>query len=245
MRIVSWNCNGGLKKKLDAMLALEPDIAVIQECSRRDLEASGATTVAWTGRNPHRGLGIAAFGCTSIVIRDDSESETPWYLTASIHRGALHLLGLWATVHQGPKRYVRVAHDIVDRCTEFLAVDHAIAIGDFNSNAIWDARYRGHSHTDLVAKFGKIGLTSAYHSTRGEADGQELTPTHYLYRHRDRPYHLDYGFLSTRLMPSATFTIGDPAEWLKWSDHMPLVVDIDLPKSRTDLAMDFDKDFAD
>ena len=32
MRIISWNCGGGYRKKIDRILELNPDIAVIQEC---------------------------------------------------------------------------------------------------------------------------------------------------------------------------------------------------------------------
>jgi|GEM_PF-7092758 len=32
MRIISWNCGGAYRKKIDKVLELNPDIAVIQEC---------------------------------------------------------------------------------------------------------------------------------------------------------------------------------------------------------------------
>lgn len=33
MRIVAWNCNMGLHSKIDKLLSLKPDIAVIPECA--------------------------------------------------------------------------------------------------------------------------------------------------------------------------------------------------------------------
>jgi len=34
VRIVTWNCNLRLSKKLDRLLGIEPDIAIVQECER-------------------------------------------------------------------------------------------------------------------------------------------------------------------------------------------------------------------
>ena len=33
MRIVAWNCNMALDRKIDALLALKPDIAIVAECA--------------------------------------------------------------------------------------------------------------------------------------------------------------------------------------------------------------------
>jgi hypothetical protein len=71
-----------------------------------------------------------------------------------------------------------------------------IVIGDFNSNTIWDRHHREHSHSQLVAKLGRFGLVSAYHTLRGELQGQEVTPTQFMYRHLAQSYHLDYAFVS-------------------------------------------------
>jgi endonuclease/exonuclease/phosphatase family metal-dependent hydrolase len=47
-------------------------------------------------------------------------------------------------------------------------------------------------------------------------------------RHVDKPYHLDYAFVSTRAMGGARLTIGAPSEWLRLSDHMPLLLDLEI-----------------
>jgi endonuclease/exonuclease/phosphatase family metal-dependent hydrolase len=103
-----------------------------------------------------------------------------------------------------------------------------IAIGDFNSNTIWDKGYSEYSHTELVAKLGRSGLVSAYHTLRSELHGQETTPTWYMYRHPGKPYHLDYAFVSHALSTSCELHIGEPGEWLHRSDHMPLVLTISI-----------------
>ena len=103
-----------------------------------------------------------------------------------------------------------------------------IAIGDFNSNTIWDWYYAELSHSELVKKLGRFGLVSAYHTLRGEQHGQEVTPTQFMYRHLAHPYHLDYAFVSQSLSRSCELLVGNPSEWLTKSDHMPLILTVSL-----------------
>jgi len=60
MRIVTWNCQMGFDKKVDALLSLNPDVAVVPECSEKStiaLQERGYETL-WFGSNPRRGLGV-------------------------------------------------------------------------------------------------------------------------------------------------------------------------------------------
>jgi len=59
MRLVAWNCNMALDRKVDRLLALNPDIAVISECAEpARLRARGADWIegepVWVGRNLHK-----------------------------------------------------------------------------------------------------------------------------------------------------------------------------------------------
>jgi hypothetical protein len=68
---------------------------------------------------------------------------------------------------------------------------------------------------------------SAYHSRYAEAQGRETRPTFFLYRHRQRPYHIDYCFLpATWLGRIRDVKVGGHAAWAAKSDHMPLTVDL-------------------
>lgn len=47
MRLVTWNCQGGLHRKIAAIEALEPDLAIIQECECPDrLRSRAEATLA-------------------------------------------------------------------------------------------------------------------------------------------------------------------------------------------------------
>lgn len=228
MRIVSWNCNVGFEKKRDVLMSLQPDILVLQECSAKDIANTDAPFKHWIGSNPKKGMAIIGFSNHEYTIDSSYTEELPWFLPVRVENVPLHILGLWVCVKNPYLRYVRVAHQAIDHYARFLSAPYMVAIGDFNSNAIWDGRYREHSHTELVAKLGRSGLVSAYHALRGELHGQETTPTWYLYRHLAKPYHLDYAFVSQALSTSCDLAIGEPGEWLHRSDHMPLILTISV-----------------
>jgi endonuclease/exonuclease/phosphatase family metal-dependent hydrolase len=104
-----------------------------------------------------------------------------------------------------------------------------VLLGDFNSNSIWDAEHpTDRSHSALVRYLGEMSLVSAYHSRYAEEQGHETRPTFFLYRHQQRPYHIDYCFLPTNwLGRMREVTVGKHRAWAAKSDHMPLTVEID------------------
>jgi endonuclease/exonuclease/phosphatase family metal-dependent hydrolase len=228
MRIVSWNCNMGFEKKRDAVMSLQPDILVLQECSAKDIANTDAPFKHWVGSNTHKGLAIIGFATHEYTIDSSYTQEWPWFLPVRVDKVPLHILGLWACVKDQRLRYVRVTHQAIDHYARFLCVPYMIVIGDFNSNTIWDRLHREHSHSQLVAKLGSLGLVSAYHTLRGELQGQEVTPTQFMYRHLAKSYHLDYAFVSQTMSSSCELHIGEPSEWLHKSDHMPLLLTLSI-----------------
>jgi len=98
--------------------------------------------------------------------------------------------------------------------------------GDFNSTACWDVWDRWWNHSDVVRELSSIGLESVYHHYTGEDQGKESQPTFFMQRKLDRPYHIDYAFASAEIIQSSTISIGRAEEWLEFSDHMPIVLDV-------------------
>ncbi len=62
MKIVSWNCNGGFRKKTDYVDEIDADILIIQECENPKPSTKAylqwAGDYLWVGENKNRGLGI-------------------------------------------------------------------------------------------------------------------------------------------------------------------------------------------
>jgi endonuclease/exonuclease/phosphatase family metal-dependent hydrolase len=221
----------GYATKQEGILALRPDLVVLQECSERHIEASGAPFAHWVGKNPHKGLGVLGFGERTYTLSAVHTSAHPWFLPIRVEDEHLNVLGVWASVKEGQERYVRITHRAIDYYRVFLQGDRAIAIGDFNSNSIWDTHNPGSSHSALVEKLEQLHMRSAYHAQTQEAQGRERDSTFFLYRHRDKGYHIDYAFISQSLLDRAALTILDPVTWLQRSDHLPLLLDIHLEAS--------------
>ena len=77
----------------------------------------------------------------------------------------------------------------------------------------------------MVDHLYKKRITSCYHLHYNQIQGGEAHPTYYLYRHKDKPYHLDYCFASSDLMNKIkSVEIGDYDIWKQYSDHVPVMV---------------------
>ena len=226
MRIISWNCNGGLLTKLPLLTALKPDILLLQECSKRHVSESGAAWSHWVGKNPHRGIGALVFGDLAIDTTKSFPIRLPWFQPLRLPASNLAILNAWACAPSASLRYVRLMHKALDWYLRDLKPDRpGLIAGDLNSNRQFDGKHGKITHTALIDRLSALDLVSVYHHTTGEAQGSESIPTFYLYRHLERPYHLDYVFLPRSLLENTTLSIGEPADWLPFSDHMPLILD--------------------
>ena len=101
--------------------------------------------------------------------------------------------------------------------------------GDLNSNVRWDKWDRWWNHSDVVRELSEIGMESVYHRSRGIPQGEEPEPTFYLQRNLAKPYHIDYVFAPLQWLDACSAWVGDAEKWLQWSDHMPLLVRLDIP----------------
>src|ERR1700688_1433273 len=103
MRIVAWNCNMALDRKVDVLLDLAPDIAVVCECAEperlrlRSRSSWMQGDPVWIGRNPHKGLAVFAFNGYAVRL---SESYHPALrYIAPVYIGGpteCNLLAVWA-----------------------------------------------------------------------------------------------------------------------------------------------------
>lgn len=232
LRLVSWNCAGAFRRKSAALDQFDADVLVIQECE--DPAVIGGSYLEWAGDHlwlaggRHKGLGVFACKGHALEPLDWDNGGFGNFLPCRID-GAQLLLAIWARdAKSATFRYVR-------QIWHYLALNgaalghNAVVCGDFNSNAIWNDRYRGGNHSDVVRALAAQGLVSAYHARSGEAHGQETRPTFYLQRNLEKPYHLDFAFVpQTRL--ASPVVIGEPADWLSLSDHMPLVLDLEASR---------------
>ena len=242
MRLVAWNCAMALHRKLPALLALAPDLAVISECAHPDIIAARLAgpppwrQAIWVGGNRQKGLGVFAFGDTSIDMSRRRHDPALRFIAPVAVSGPLpfHLLAVWAqNANDGIRRKDQpgpVSHAL-RRYRRFMAAAPCLLAGDFNNNVIWDRPGWPMNHAAHVATLARRGLVSLYHARSGEADGRETTRTHYWRDRRiDGPtYHIDYIFMPVAWLPRVRgFEIGGFHDWCGngLSDHMPLTLDL-------------------
>jgi exodeoxyribonuclease-3 len=241
MRIVAWNCNMAFDRKIDVLLALRPDIAVVCECAAPDLfklrcaSPRVESDPVWVGRNKHKGLAVFAFN--GYAARLAASYHPALRYVAPVHISGpieCNLLAVWAqnaSAGVNRKRQLGPLRRALARYRGFLGERPTIVAGDLNSNTIWDKPGWRNNHTTTVGILAGLGLVSAYHAHRGEAHGAESVPTLYW---RDRTkhgptYHIDYVFLPERWIGKVThLAIGAFEDWCGagLSDHVPIVVDV-------------------
>ena len=237
MRIVSWNCQGAFRKKADFILTLKPDILVIQECEHPDkLKFSENTKkpndVYWYSDGGKKGIGIFSYSNFKFKLLPNFNPEFRYILPLEVtgNGQTFTLLAIWAMGNKENReaRYIGQVWFAINHYKNLLR-SSTILIGDFNSNKIWDYKDRVGTHSNVVNKLEEKDIHSVYHKHFNTEQGKEKHPTLYMYRKQEKPYHIDYCFVSADLLDKVTkVEIGTYENWTAHSDHSPINIDIDL-----------------
>ena len=221
------------RKKAGYILAQKPDILIVPECEhpgklKFNDDIPQPTDVLWFGANQNKGLGIFSYSDFRFKLikthNRDLKMIIPIAVTGKNYK--FTLFAVWANNPTDPDgQYVEQVWKAIHHYHKQLSKKNTILIGDFNSNTIWDRKYRTGNHSHVVNRLQEKGITSSYHLYHKQLQGKEEHPTLYLYRHKDKPYHLDYCFVSTDLADKIqSVEIGDYDFWTKYSDHVPVIV---------------------
>jgi endonuclease/exonuclease/phosphatase family metal-dependent hydrolase len=141
-----------------------------------------------------------------------------------------NLLAVWTKQSSSRRlRYIGQLWHYIQQNRQAMATQSLVICGDFNSNSIWDMKHVGCDHTSVVQGLTAIDMLSLYHLRFGEEQGKESTSTFYLHRNKEKSYHIDYAFVSRKLISeTGEVVIGDYEYWLTHSDHMPVIFDINV-----------------
>ena len=240
MKIIIWNCHfGGFEtkdKKIDAVLPLKPDVLVVPECE----EVQNSATRHWIGDETGYGLAVYTFGDYRLSLLPSFDPGIRLVMPLKISNGKTEftLLAVWTKEYPDAKPfvpYVMQTWNALQKYEKSLGDDRFIMAGDFNSTptvepkSAKDAEGNKVNHERIVEFLAGKGIHSAYHRHFGEQHGEEKQPTHYWTGKKDKPFHLDYCFVSASLLDCLkAVEVGTFDEWHKYSDHMPLIVDFDL-----------------
>ncbi len=237
MKLISWNCQGAFRKKVDTILLQQPDLLIVQECEHPDLLIFNSSTpkpkdFLWFGDNKHKGLGVFSYGDYKLELLDDHNPEIKIISPISVlgERINFTLFAIWAHNPNDPDgQYVEQVWKAIHQYDHLLNNERIILTGDFNSNTIWDRKNRMANHSAVVDKLALKNIYSAYHRYFNQVQGKEDHPTFFLQRNKNKPYHLDYCFASKDLYDKVTnIQIGSFENWIQHSDHTPIIISFDL-----------------
>jgi len=236
LKIITWNCNMAFRKKAHLLLAHQPDILVLQECESAeklifDADVPQPTDVLWFGNNKHKGLAILSYNGIKLKLIKGHNPDLRTIVPVRVIDGKrkFTLLAIWANNPEDPDgQYVEQVWKALHHYDKLLLPRRTMLTGDFNSNTIWDRKRREGNHSAVVKYLEEKRIHSAYHLHHEQVQGNEAHPTFYLYRHQDRPYHLDYCFVSADIAEQITLVeVGDHAFWTQYSDHVPVMITFD------------------
>ena len=247
MKIINWNCNGALRKKLPLLDKENADIIIVQECEDPSQSTKAfkkwRPNYIWFGDNKNKGIGIFAkenikleklewFNSIDITIPGSKTRTQNWntnqlklFLPIRVN-DSFNILAVWTKGSDDQVfSYIGQLWKYLQLHSTDITKSPFLIIGDFNSNSIWDKSDRWWNHTDVVEELNTLGFESLYHEQNKEIQGKETIPTFYHQRKMDKKYHIDYCFTSKDFNESR-MNIGEYQTWIEYSDHMPLLIDI-------------------
>ena len=225
------------RKKAHVILEYKPDILIVPECEHPDKlifnsDFINPTDILWFGTNQSKGLAIFSFNNYKINVLGNHNPLLKMIIPISVKGEQIEftLFAIWANNPKDPDgAYIEQVWKALNHYDDLLNITNTILIGDFNSNTIWDKKFRISNHSNVVSRLESINIYSSYHIFHKQIQGQEHHPTLYMYRHKNKPYHIDYCFMSKDLIDKIeNVEIGDFEYWIKYSDHAPLIVTINI-----------------
>ena len=218
------------KKQRILLNELDPDIAFIQECEHPDkFKEKLFPFYIWEG-GENKNKGIAVFSKNEI-IQLDRKSPSRFYIPFMVNGTVF--IGIWAMDDkEKPKnRYIAQVWNILNEYKELFDTN-IIILGDFNWNIIWDEKesYSLAGDFRLVnSMLNNNSIVSVYHHHFNEVFGKEKNSTYFMHKNQEKKYHTDYIFLKKNTMDNIkNFSVGQYNEWIEYSDHMPLFLEIGL-----------------
>ena len=233
MKIVAWNCLGNFDTKIDEIKKLNADIYVISECedpSNYDYQKDEdfACKHYWVGDNNY-GLGIFAKEDVELELVNLDNKGLKYFLPVQVNDD-FNLLGVWTKIDKGesnaeyPKLITKYYEEHKD--SGFFNED-MIMCGDFNCDKRLKNPTHGENVDEMMDKLSEIQLVDVYHDIYNENQGEESKATFYLYKHLDKPYHLDHVFAAKGKVKCLQVE-KDVDRWVnpKKSDHVPIIFEI-------------------
>lgn len=233
MKIIEWNCQGAFRNKNDQILKLNPDILIVPECENEEKLKFGKLTKKpndffWYGDNPNKGIAIFSYSTYKFELLKEFNPKFRYIIPLKVYneKESFILFAIWAMDNKKNPlaRYIGQIWLAINYYSDLFNYN-TILIGDFNSNQIWDEKERVGNHTHVVDKLKENGIHSLYHEKNNCEHGKELNHTFFMYRKKEKPYHIDYCFASKHFTENNyQLTIENCDNWISQSDHVPMII---------------------
>lgn len=225
LKIVSWNANCKFREKYTEIAKLGADIYVIQECENSETSKNPeygefVKNGFWIGDIPFKGLMVFSPNPEiKLELLNWGTQGYRFFLPVRVN-DSFTLIGSWAC-----DPYIQEFTDFIHAAKKNFGRDTVI-IGDLNSNVLFDKdnQRTGKTHSMIVEELRQLGMEDMYHHLTGDEQGKERVPTFYMYRHLDKPFHIDHCFSNPDNIQK--LTIHARWQWLSLSDHLPIEIDI-------------------
>jgi hypothetical protein len=196
------------RKKADIILSQKPDVLIVPECEHPDklkfkTDTPKPNDMLWFGSNQNKGLGVFSYCDLRFKLLDIHNPKLRMIIPIAISGGQYDftLYAIWANNPDDPEgQYIEQVWKAIHYYEQQLSNKHIMLVGDFNSNTIWDRKHRASNHSNVVKFLEEKGIYSSYHLYYKQVQGKEQHPTLYMYRHKDKPYHIDYCFISSDMV---------------------------------------------
>ena len=234
---MAWNCLGNFETKIDEIKNSNIEIYVISECedpSNYDYQKyeDFACKHYWVGDNNY-GLGIFAKEDVELELVNLDNKGLKYFLPVRVNYGMgddFNLLGVWTKIDKGesnaeyPKLITKYYEEHKD--SGFFNED-IVMCGDFNCDKKLKNKTHGENVDEMMDKLSEINLIDVYQDIYDENQGEESKATFYMYKHSDKPYHLDHVFAAKDKV-NDLHVDDDYDKWVKSriSDHVPIIFKI-------------------
>ncbi|MGM0836552.1 MAG: endonuclease/exonuclease/phosphatase family protein [Bacillota bacterium] len=237
MKLISWNCQRGQKinEKLEKIVRLDPDIAIIQECPHpQKFQNTDIQDYVWAGKEEGLGIGVLSYSNDYNISILVDEVEYEWIVPIKVSgKAEFILIAVWTQRIPGYSSYGKLLFTALKEYENHFDNNHVMVIGDFNIDKKLPSSYtgikRGKGFEEIIELLNRNGLESCYHYLNKEKFGSESKATYYHYKKKDRPFHIDYCFVSREILKhTKNFYIDEGEDWIQSSDHLPLVIEVEL-----------------
>ena len=207
---------------------MNADICIIQECEKLKEDYFPNAKFFWTGRIENKGLGVLIKNGSASL---DSIHNPNLINFLPIRSDDIKILGVWAYNHRAKKFGDDVSGETIQAIEfykEWLDDENLPCVfgGDFNNSVIWDKPNNQNNFQNINSKLEDLGFNSAYHSQTADQFGSEETATFFHTKQESKKYHIDYLYFKS--LKSSSVELGKYEDWIKLSDHSPLIVELSI-----------------